>query len=91
MENNAHTDNHDSHATEGDRQSYPKGWWIPKVGLLIIALGFTVLGSVIFSHAGTDRWGKTEQCEKNGKCCAGENANEANCKDGKEATGTKAK
>jgi hypothetical protein len=79
-ENNGHGNSHDDHETEGNRQYYPKGWWIPIGGLLVIALGFAALGTFIFSHSGTDRWGKSEQCDmKDGKCC-----DDKNCKEGDE-------
>ncbi|CAN5381652.1 hypothetical protein BH09BAC5_BH09BAC5_19950 [soil metagenome] len=82
MENHENS-GHDDHNTEGNRQSYPKGWWMPLIGLLIVALGFSAIGTVIFSVSGTDRWGKTEQCdekcETNGKCCD----DEKNCPEGK--------
>src|ERR1041384_7189499 len=88
-ENNGHGESHDDHATEGNRQYYPKGWWVPLIGLVIVALGFTVIGTFVFSASGTDRWGKKEQCEmkcdKDGKCCTenGECKEGKECKDGK--------
>ncbi len=82
MENNENGNLHDEHNLDGDRQSYPKGWWMPLVGLLVIALGFTAIGTFAFSVSGTDRWGKTEQCEmKDGKCCT----DDKSCAEGKEA------
>lgn len=81
MENhdhNGHGESHDDHATEGNRQYYPKGWALPLFGLVVIALGFAVIGYFCFNVAGTDKWGKTEQCEaghgeghgEKGECCA---------------------
>jgi hypothetical protein len=84
MENhdhNGHGESHDDHATEGNRQYYPKGWSLPLIGLVIVALGFTVIGYFAFNVSGTDKWGKSEQCEtghghgdghgdKKGECCA---------------------
>ena len=58
--NNGHGNSHDDAHTEGNRQYYPKGWWVPLAGLVTVALGFSLLGSFIFSVSGTDRWGKTE-------------------------------
>jgi hypothetical protein len=82
-ENNGHGESHDDHATEGNRQYYPKGWWMPLVGLLVVALGFTAIGTFAFSVSGTDRWGKKEQCEmkdgKEGECC--KDGKEGECKD----------
>lgn len=79
MENNENK--HEEHNADGDRQVYPKGWWMPLIGILIIALGFTSIGAFAFSASGTERWGKTEQCEmKDGKCCAEDKA----CAEGKE-------
>lgn len=86
MENNDHSNSHNNHVEE-EGQTYPKGWWVPKIGLLIVALGFTAIGTFVFSASGTDRWGKTEQCEmKDGKCCGDEK-----CKDGKDAESCKDK
>lgn len=81
MENhdhNGHGESHDDHATEGNRQYYPKGWALPLFGLVVIALGFAVIGYFCFNISGTDKWGKTEQCEvghgeghgEKGECCA---------------------
>ena len=77
MENhgsNGQGSSHDDSHTEGNKQYYPRGWWVPLVGLVVIALGFTLLGGFVFSVSGTDKWGKTEQCD-NEKCC-----NDPNCK-----------
>jgi hypothetical protein len=57
-DNHGHDHGHDN--TEGNRQYYPKGWWIPLVGLAIIALGFGLAGGMIMDHVGTDKWGKSE-------------------------------
>jgi hypothetical protein len=97
-ENNGHGESHDDHETEGNRQYYPKGWWVPLIGLLVVALGFTVIGTFIFSASGTDRWGKSEQCEmkcdKDGKCCTEDGkckeGEMKECKDGKECKDEKA-
>lgn len=81
MENhdhNGHGESHDDHATEGNRQYYPKGWSLPLIGLVIVAFGFTVIGYFAFNISGTDKWGKSEQCETHGDghgekkdaCCA---------------------
>ncbi|MGL5891049.1 MAG: OmpA family protein, partial [Bacteroidia bacterium] len=61
----AHHDghDHDHDHTEGNRQYYPKGWWIPLVALVIFAIGFAGLGGWLFSLAGTDRWGKHTEDE----------------------------
>lgn len=65
MENhdNGHEESHDDHATEGNRQYYPKGWWMPLAGLLVVALGFTVIGYFAFDISGTDKWGQREETE----------------------------
>lgn len=60
MANHAEHHDHDHDHTEGNRQYYPAGWWIPLVALVIIAIGFAGLGGFLFSLAGTDRWGKHE-------------------------------
>lgn len=61
----AHHDghDHDHDHTEGNRQYYPKGWWIPLVALVIFAIGFAGLGGWLFSLSGTDRWGKHTEDE----------------------------
>lgn len=66
MENhdhNGHGESHDDNATEGNRQYYPKGWWMPLAGLVIVALGFTVIGYFAFNISGTDKWGQREETE----------------------------
>jgi hypothetical protein len=79
-ENNGHGESHGDHATEGNRQYYPKGWWMPLIGLLVVALGFTTIGYFAFNVSGTDKWGKKEQCEmKEGKECCDD---EKECKEG---------
>ena len=77
-DNHGHDNGHDDAHTEGNRQAYPKGWYLSLVGLVAVALLFTFLGTFIFSHSGTERWGQTEQCE-NDKCCG-----EEGCKDDKD-------
>ncbi|HTL81456.1 MAG TPA: hypothetical protein VL651_07115 [Bacteroidia bacterium] len=78
-ESNGHSEDHDHDNTEGNHQYYPKGWYLPLVGLVVIALGFTALGSFAFSISGTDRWGKTEQCcDGNGACCKDDKCMDAN-------------
>ncbi|GAB4143958.1 MAG: hypothetical protein Fur0041_19000 [Bacteroidia bacterium] len=57
-ENHDHGHDHDHDHTEGNRQYYPQGWWIPVVGLVVIGLGFGLLGYNLFNIAGTDKWGK---------------------------------
>ncbi|MBI3511588.1 MAG: hypothetical protein HY064_13080 [Bacteroidetes bacterium] len=73
-ESNGHAENNDHDMTEGKAQYYPKGWWIPLAGLVTVALGFTLLAGFIFSHSGTDKWGKSDKvcndsCCKNGNKC----------------------
>lgn len=64
----AHHDGHghDHDHTEGNRQYYPKGWWIPLVALVIFAIGFAGLGGWLFSLSGTDRWGKHSESDEHG-------------------------
>ena len=83
-ESNGHGNSHDDHATEGNRQYYPKGWWVPLIGLVTVALGFTLLGGFIFGISGTDKWGKSNQCQtcENGKCDSAKCMDEKKC-DGK--------
>ncbi|HEU4717284.1 MAG TPA: hypothetical protein VFU15_05610 [Bacteroidia bacterium] len=57
-EQNGHGQSHDHDITEGSRQYYPKGWFIPLVGLVIVAFGFALLGGFVLNHVGTDKWGK---------------------------------
>ncbi|MCU0435853.1 MAG: OmpA family protein [Bacteroidia bacterium] len=64
----AHHDghDHDHDHTEGNRQYYPKGWWIPLVALVVFAIGFAGLGGWLFSLSGTDRWGKHSAHDEHG-------------------------
>ncbi len=64
MENhdhNGHGTGHDDHATEGNRQYYPQGWWMPLAGLVTVALGFCIIGYFAFNISGTDKWGQREE------------------------------
>ncbi len=62
-EHNGHGQSHDSH-NEGNGQYYPKSWWIPLVGLFVIAFGFSLLGGWILGISGTDKWGATHDTEQ---------------------------
>ena len=59
----AHHDNHshDHDHTEGKRQSYPQGWWIPLAGLVVVAIIFAFGIGSLLNIAGTDKWGKTAE------------------------------
>jgi hypothetical protein len=63
-EHNGHGHSHDDHNTEGNRQYYPKSWWIPLVGLFVVAFGFSLLAGWILGMSGTDKWGKTHATEE---------------------------
>lgn len=61
----AHHEAHDDHGhdnTEGNRQYYPQGWFIPLIGLVAVALVFSLGAGALLGISGTDKWGKTEQC-----------------------------
>lgn len=77
-EHNDHGHSSDHDHTEGKRQYYPKGWYLPLFGLLVIALGFGLLGGFILENAGTDTSCKEEQHVCNEHCGA-------DCKEKKEA------
>ena len=67
-----HDDSHNDHGhdmTEGKRQYYTKGWFIPLVGLVIVAFAFSAGAGAILGISGTDKWGKKECCE--GEKCEG--------------------
>lgn len=60
-----HENSHDDHGhdmTEGNRQYYPKGWFIPLVGLFVVAFFISLGAGALLGISGTDKWGKTEQC-----------------------------
>jgi hypothetical protein len=57
-ESNGHGHGHAHDTTEGNRQYYSRGWYIPLAGLVVTALGFIILAGWIISFTGTDRWGK---------------------------------
>jgi hypothetical protein len=66
-------DSHDDHGhdnTEGSRQYYPKGWYLPLVGLFIVAFGFAYGAGAILGISGTDKWGHKEMCHMEG--CKGD-------------------
>ena len=86
-DSNGHGSSHDHDNTEGSRQYYSKGWYLPLIGLVVIALGFSLLGGFVLGHSGTDKWGKkaecTEECMKECKE-SGKECNDKECKDMKE-------
>ncbi len=89
----AHHESHDDHGhdnTEGSRQYYPKGWFLPLVGLFIVAFGFCYGAGSLLGISGTDKWGQTEMCHMENcdghcgmdhaeKCC--EDGTCAHCKE----------
>jgi len=93
-----HEESHDDHGhdnTEGSRQYYPKGWYLPLVGLFIVAFGFSYGAGAILGISGTDKWGHKEMCHmedckgdcgmdhEKGACCK---EGEGECKDSHEGT-----
>ncbi|HLG04280.1 MAG TPA: hypothetical protein VI731_11850 [Bacteroidia bacterium] len=46
--------------TEGDRQYYPSGWYIPLAGLVATVFGLICLAAYFMEFSGTDRWGKSK-------------------------------
>lgn len=83
----SHHEAHDDHGhddTEGKRQYYPKGWYLPLVGLFVVAFVFAIgLGSLL-AISGTDKWGKHEVChiENCDGHCGMEHEKAECCKDG---------
>ena len=74
MAHSENSHNHDDHGhdmTEGKRQYYPKGWYIPLAGLVLVALIFSLGAGSLLGVSGTDKWGKKDEC------CTAEG-----CKDG---------
>lgn len=60
-----HENSHDDHGhdmTEGNRQYYPKGWYVPLVGLFVVAFFISLGAGALLGISGTDKWGKSEQC-----------------------------
>lgn len=60
-----HEDSHDDHGhdmTEGNRQYYPQGWYMPLVGLFVVALIFAIGAGALLGISGSDKWGKHEIC-----------------------------
>ncbi|MGL4596805.1 MAG: OmpA family protein [Bacteroidia bacterium] len=55
-------DHHDHDHTEGNRQYYPKGWWVPLIGLAVVLFGFAFLVGWFINMTGTDKWGKKDEC-----------------------------
>lgn len=61
----AHHESHDDHGhdnTEGNRQYYPQGWYLPLVGLFVVAFFFALGGGSLLGMSGTDKWGVHEVC-----------------------------
>lgn len=61
---NGHAHGHDDAHTEGNRQYYPKSWWMPLAGLVVLAFGFCLLAGWILGMSGTDKWGKNSETEQ---------------------------
>jgi hypothetical protein len=82
----AHHESHDDHGhddTEGNRQYYPQGWYIPLLGLFIVAFFFAFGGGALLGISGTDKWGVHEVCHTkdcDGHC--GMDHEKACCTDG---------
>lgn len=55
-------DDHGHDMTEGNRQYYSKGWYLPLIGLVAIAFIFSLGGGTLLGMSGTDKWGKHEMC-----------------------------
>lgn len=81
-DSNGHGSSHDHDDTEGSRQYYSKGWYLPLIGLVVIALGFSLLGGFVLGHSGTDKWGKKAECTE--ECMKECKENGKECKDMKE-------
>lgn len=83
-ENNGHGHGNDHDHTEGKRQYYPKGWWIPLAGLVLIALCISLGGGALLGISGTDKWGHSEKHVCNEHCgpdCKEKAACEKECHD----------
>lgn len=82
----AHHEPHDDHGhdnTEGNRQYYPQGWYLPLVGLFLVAFFFVFGGGSLLGISGTDKWGVHEVCHTencDGHC--GMDHEKACCTDG---------
>jgi len=55
----AHGNDHGHDNTEGKRQYYPQGWYLPLVGLFVIAFVFALGAGSLLGISGTDKWGKS--------------------------------
>lgn len=58
---NSHDGQHGHDDTEGNRQYYPKGWYIPLIGLVVVAFFISLGAGALLGISGTDKWGKTEE------------------------------
>lgn len=85
-----HEESHDDHGhdnTEGSRQYYPKGWYLPLVGLFIVAFGFAYGAGSLLGISGTDKWGHKEMCHME-NCdghCGMDHGDAGCCKEGEGA------
>jgi hypothetical protein len=81
-----HEDSHNDHGhdtTEGNRQYYPQGWYMPLLGLFAVALIFAIGAGALLGISGSDKWGKHETCHTqncDGHC--GMEHEKACCSDG---------
>jgi cytoskeletal protein RodZ len=60
-----HEDSHDHghDMTEGKRQYYPSGWYLPLVALVAIGIVFAFGAGSLLGISGTDKWGKNNTHE----------------------------
>lgn len=57
----SHSNDHGHDNTEGNRQYYPQGWYLPLVGLFVLALAFGFGAGSLLDISGTDKWGKSAE------------------------------
>lgn len=62
MAHHEDSNDHGHDMTEGSRQYYPKGWYLPLLGLFVVAFLFSWGSGALLGISGTDKWGKSEQC-----------------------------
>ncbi len=73
-----HEDSHDHghDMTEGKRQYYPSGWYLPLVALVAIGIVFAFGAGSLLGISGTDKWGKCNDahCVAEGNCSGHDDA-----------------
>ncbi len=57
----SHGNDHGHDNTEGNRQYYPQGWYLPLLALCLVAVAFAFGAGSLLGISGTDKWGAKQE------------------------------